>query len=467
MSLIRAASVVGAVSLVGVLSLVSSAFASTPVAPSVLLQKLSLKLRASVPTAAETAAFEAKLQAAPDRFAAIYAEEIAAYLRSEPFLGVVEMLHTIWWRVPMAESSKLAARIVFDDRPYGELFDRQYVYLDGLKAGPYRRAGIRTEEPLPTVAGDWRAVRLADDETRFRSVLSNLDLLNQFPDTPTNRNRARANHMFRTFLCESLTPTEPVPEFVAEAQALGGSTEDDHGTDPDCIGCHWRLDPMARFFDGWRPPFPDSVGTWFDSSQAAAGKAIVRVEDGSYRVHEGASETELARLLFADPRLRSCVAKRAWEFVFGTGVKLPEDVQASLVATFNRRQSYKELLSAVLNHPYFWSTDEAPALRFADVKVHFSGCGGSCHSTNGRVEPKFDPGAYPFATDSAANARVMTRIWGAINHAVGFVAMPRAPRPKLANEALSALRDWIVAGAHDDTGRPTLNDDQIRGVLDE
>lgn len=441
---------------------------STPIGAGDLLQKLSLRLRGTVPTPAETSLFTARIAAEPDHFQAIYDEQIATYLASPEFHGVAENLHAVWWRLPKGETTRFVADLVMQDRPYWEIFDRDYVYLDGAAALKYAAVDIKVEGVLPSVNGDWRYVRLADDETRFRSVLSDLDVLNRFPDTPTNRNRARANNIFRTFLCESLTPSTPIPDSEPITD-VGPTTFDDdqHGSDPDCMGCHYRLDPLARFFDQWRPPFPDSAVTWFDGSQEAKGKLVVRPEGAAPRIGRGTTESELALILKDEPAVHQCVVKRAWDFVFGTGIKLVEADEKRLLQVFDQRASYKDMLAEVLHHPYFWSTDEAPALRFADVKTHFSGCGGSCHKIGGSIQPAFDPQVYPFDADPIKNVALLTQIWGAINHAAGYTPMPRTPRPKLPSESLQQVRDWISVSAQDNTGHETLTDAQIREVFDE
>jgi hypothetical protein len=448
------------------------AFAEEPLPAHTLLQKLSLKLRGSSPSAEELAAFKEQTEREPGRFPEILAEEVQRYMASPRFRDVVENMHAVWWRLPRRETTYLAGEIVQNDRPYFEIFNKNYLLLDGATARDYIESSIGTEGPLPTVPGDWRKVRLAEDETRFRSILSGIDVLNQFPDTPTNKNRARSNYIFKTFLCETLAPTPP-GEFTPwetsheEASAFA-RLGDEHGTNPDCIGCHYRLDPMARFFDHWRPPLPNKVGTWFDPSQEAKGKAIIRESDGTTRAYEGTAESALALILREDPKVKRCVVNKAWEFVFGTAVKIPEETESQLVAKFESRQNFKELLAAVVQHPYFWSTEEAPPLKFEDVKAAFGSCADvMCHRPDGNTSPKFDPQAYPFRADAEANFRLVKDIWSAINHKSGYSPMPKKPRPKLPPDVLSKIKDWISAGAFDGQSNATLSETQIQEVLDE
>ena len=431
-----------------------------PIAPERLILKTSLKLRGTSPTRPETQAFVAAVHRDPERFDEIYSALLRSYVGAQEFSAIVEQFHAIWFRVPAAESAKLAAFIVVNDRPYFELFDKSYAFLDGRVAPRYQQAGIVTAEPLPEAVGDWRAVRLAPSETRYRSVLSNLDMLDRFPDTPSNKNRARANQIFRTFLCETLSPSGK--DFAASHL----EEEDPHGTNPECIGCHYRLDPLARFFDRWRPPYANTTTAWYDVSQSAAGKLIVKLPEGQRTEYAGRTETDLGRFLKVDPSVKRCIVQKVWEFAFGPGVQLDPTVATGLVTSFSASQNFKSLLTDVLKHPYFWSMTEPPPLRFDDVKASLQVCT-TCHSPSGEALPRFDPKNYPFSADPSVNVRILTQIWGAVNYLPGYRPMPKDPIPALPPEALRKIREWVSAGAYSNEMSQTLDEAQIKEVLHE
>ncbi len=439
-----------------------------PLKPAFLLQKLSLKLRGTSPAAAEIAEFRTEIEQSPSRFLEIYQKKVRAYLKSREFATVVEDFHSVWWRLPKSETTRLASYLVTADKPYFEIFKKNYMLLDGSSAIAYQQANIRTEEPLPKAAGDWRVIRLERDENRFHSIFSNLDFLNRYPDTASNRNRTRSNYIFRTFLCEILSPppntkTTTLPSTPAKIFTASG---DEHGTNPDCMGCHYRLDPMARFFDHWRPMLPFSAGTWYDVSQAAIGKVVMRDDNGKVRSYDGVGESDLGNILSHEVRVPQCVASKTWEFIFGTGVKLALQTQNDLVTTFSAKQNFKDVVFQVVNHPYFWSSAEVPLLKFDDIKSNLQVCTG-CHLTNGSTEPKFDPQSYPFYSDLNVNFQHLKRLWGVINRKNGFKPMPPPPRPQLPTESLSRINDWISAGAIDNQGHSTLSEKQISEVLDD
>lgn len=239
-----------------------------------------------------------------------------------------------------------------------------------------------------------------------------------------------------------------------------------HGTDPNCVGCHYRLDPLARFFDGWRPPYPGSVLAVYDPDQKAAGTLVERDARGSARRSSGQGETDLAKILLDSPNVHYCIAKRVWGFVQGPGTRLDPGFGTELVNTFKKTDSLRSVVSAAVKHPYFWSTERPPAMNFADIKRNFDTCV-SCHTPSGPIKPNFDPRSYPFAANSRENVELLSKIFGAINRDERFKAMPPLEAAALSPEALALIRQWIVAGAHDNNNNATLNDDEIKEVLGE
>ena len=190
-------------------------------------------------------------------------------------------------------------------------------------------------------------------ERRFRSVIGEFDFLNRFPDTNSNQNRKRSNVVFQTFLCETLSAADipDIPalksrtDLKAEAQDLLAAG-DPHGSDPNCIGCHYRLDPMARFFDSWRPPYPGSLLAVYDPQQKASGTLVERNADGSIRRSSGQGDTDLASLLSTSPNVHACIAKKVWEFVQGTGVRLDPVFGAELVDIYRHTDSLRSVVAA-------------------------------------------------------------------------------------------------------------------------
>ena len=82
----------------------------------------------------------------------------------------------------------------------------------------------------------------------------------------------------------------------------------------------------------------------------------------------GVAESDLAKILLAEPRVAQCAVTQVWRFLLGQGVQLAAADSADLVQALATRESYKDVVKKVAMHPYFWSTEEPPPLKFADVK---------------------------------------------------------------------------------------------------
>jgi hypothetical protein len=363
---------------------------------------------------------------------------------------VIEAANAVWWRIPQGgPSTRLARHVVTLDRPYDELLVKDYAYLDGEEAQFAAQQGLMTDAAMPGAGDDYTEVPLAAAEWRYRSVFSNRDFLDTFPDTPTNRNRKRANQVFHSFLCETLAP----------AANTHKKDDDPHGSDPACIGCHYRLDPMARFFDHWRPPVVAGLSTYFDPTPTAAG-ALVWAPGQQVA---GAGESDLGAILKDRPEWRQCVARRSWEFVYGAGTRLDPETLAKVTSDFEASgRKLKAAVRAAVLHPYFWSTAEPAPTNFADVSTVVKQCG--CHN---RQVPHLGPDTFPFDPDRAVNAQTIKRLWHAVNGHTGYKRMPPDPRPALPGEHIAILRDWIQNGARDAALAPTLTDAEIEEILND
>ncbi len=427
-----------------------------PLPPDRLLDKLSTLLRGKLASPAEKRAFASSVEADPTHFMSVYRAQIEQWMQDPRYANTIADLHRVWWRVPGGTVAALAGEIVAQDRPYPEIYDRDYLYLDGDTSRVYQPYGVETLQDLPLDAARPVYISLAPEERRFRGFFSSLEFLVTYPDTLTNKNRKRSSQVFRIAFCETL-------------QNLGANTfhpqsldQDPHGSDPSCIGCHRRLDPMARFFDQWRPPGMAGLPPDFDSGEAASGAIHLGGLLGMDRQFPGQRDGALGKLVVAQPEFASCVSRLAWQYVFGTNVAIDAKSLQTLTDQYKSTQRFNPLVTSVLENPYFWSQVEAPPLRYQDVAPLLKNCA-FCHARSSRT--RFDPSAYPFRADAEENFELLQRIWFAVNHLPGARPMPEAPQPKLPVESLDALRNWISRGAEAAPGQATLNDAQVEAIL--
>lgn len=422
-----------------------------------LLDKLSVQLRGRTASPEEKKAFKSAIVEAPENFESIYSQQIDRMMQDPGYAKSIARLHSVWWRIPFGSVAHHAGEIVAQNRSYKEIFQRDYIYVDAQQAQSYRSLGVQTSADLPLDSRAPVYVPLAPEEQRFRGLFSSLEFLTAYPDTETNVNRKRSSQVFRIAFCETLQ------NLSLERRHEEFRSEDPHGSQPDCVGCHRRLDPMARFFDQWGPPIVGAALPVYDAFQASEGTVYLGGALGMNRAFPGVADKDLGAIVIAQPEFASCLARLSWQYAFGTSVAPPADLIDQLASQYKQSERMSPMIKTVLQHPYFWSQAEAPPLRYDDVKGLLKNCG-SCHAQARGT--RFDPNSYPFLPEPEANAALLARIWQAINHGPGVRPMPEAPQPRLPVESIEMLRNWISRGAEATAGQPSLNDEQVEAILE-
>lgn len=150
---------------------------------------------------------------------------------------------------------KLVRKIVLEDRPYIDLFRTNEAFFNGplVHYWTYHADNARRLDTVPnpydqerlpdlefTDRDTWREVTLGEEHA---GVLTSPAYLLRF-----SRNRQRANHFYKKFLCE---PFEP-PEGGLEIDTSGEEVEPDLQKRSGCQYCHSRLEPAAAHWGRWR-----------------------------------------------------------------------------------------------------------------------------------------------------------------------------------------------------------------------
>jgi hypothetical protein len=410
--------------------------------------------------------FKSAVESDPESFPELYSQLVDKYLHTPEYAETIAKFHAVWWRIPIGTAAKLAGQVVAEDQSYEEIYTRDYIYTNLGMASVYDQLHARVLSDYPTSPGDYRKIFLSADEPRFRGLFGSPEFLRVYPDTLSNFNRKRSSQVFRIAFCETLANNVPSGQILPLQDP---SLPDEHGSNPECVGCHRRLDPVARFFDKWRPPATDGQFAEYDPSRPDNGAVYLGGASGIDRVYNGTGDRDLGRLVVDQPEFHSCVGQLAWRLVFGTDIPLDQATKSELAAAYRGSKRFNSPLKLALLNPYFWSAEEPPPITYEAVKPILAGCG-SCHTGSRRTQ--FDPSIYPFRSDEDGNAGLVKRIWGAVNHLANYRPMPQLPgpgpglpAPKLAPEDIDLLRNWILRGAVADDGRTSLNDRQIEEIL--
>ena len=231
---------------------------------------------------------------------------------------------------------------------------RDLTSLDGLITLDV--SGLELERQLP-----------AFDFASFYGIAEN---------SSTNYNRRRAAYVLDRFFCDDLKPIQ-----AALPAAHAG---DQHASDPGCMACHYKLDPMAGFFKdrgavGWDFGAQDQI--FFDDLAAAnradyveawaappgSGRAwnigYIRSSTNLALNSYGESLEDLGRIVQAAPEVKACLVRRAFEFFNGPDQLVDPGYLAALTGQFvdeagvASSRAFKNLVRRVLTGQTFRQVD--------------------------------------------------------------------------------------------------------------
>ena len=284
-------------------------------------------------------------------------------------------------------------------------------------------------------------------DARFLGIFSRLDFLERFPDTPTNKNRARSSAVHKAWLCRSLSPAA-----VFEDARLSGFLDPEHAGKKECASCHLKLDPLAKAFTNWPPLDANAQQPMFDSSVTAAFALVKNQQTMSF----GSGLPELGAVMQGDTEVMQCVVQNAWKFTHGAEAEIsPKWLQEETIK-FSQDQNFWRLVGSAVSHPAFLNP-VLKTLKYSSVQPLLEVCS-SCHG-NGTA-PEFNVASYPFRANTNENAALLKRMVRTLRDEG---SMPPAPLPAV--EDVPLFLKWIAEGARTTEGQVSVTSEQINEVL--
>lgn len=173
-------------------------------------------------------------------------------------------------------------------------------------------------------------IDLAELKLPNESPLYEGRLFFKLQNSSTNRNRRRASWVLKRFFCDDLTPIN--------VDAPSNHVTGQHGSDPACQSCHYKLDPMAGYFRelgviGFS--FAASSTIFFDDgamTERASYEKPWKAEPSNGREWNigyirsltddnqntfGSNFKDLLNLLKEAPEVKECFVRRAFEYAVG------------------------------------------------------------------------------------------------------------------------------------------------------
>jgi hypothetical protein len=368
----------------------------TPPPPVVMLEPADQLLRASMALRGIRPSVE-ELEAVRQDPGA-YERFVDAYVESEQFGSVIKDLHAELYLIRTDTEQQLpvtgivadrgfdqgdvydstieaplnfVADVVMSGRPYTEILTSPLTLADSLVADIYGLEFDPAGPPLQYTS--W------SDGRPPAGILSDSQILRRHVSNAANFNRARANFVTSTFLCEDIAGRDVVIEGgidINDPTAVATALYTNDG----CVGCHSTLDPLAAFFWGYMEKIggasvvqayrADCVGNFFPDDPLRGGYDLDRfcyplrfydqsesdlwvdfdLRPPAFFGTAGETMTDLGQLVTADPRFSMCTARTFFGWLSEVGRdEVPLGLASDLQQVFvDSGYSAKQLAKAVV-----------------------------------------------------------------------------------------------------------------------
>lgn len=300
--------------------------------------------------------------------------------------------------------------------------------------------------------------RFEDSDLRIAGAITTQRFFDRYVNTGINKNRKRAAAVFRIFLCDDMEAaiadnsdrTDYILDFVfpdttgmssgdVSNISLGDSA---HGQRPDCMACHYKLDPLGKNFGG------SGVSL---APMSFKGGLHYRTIDGEDISIPTDGIGELASAIVKQKDYKRCQTKQFWTWFVGEDRYLAPDTHEELIQEYNKVDGrVNDFISYIVNRKEFYDkkTLSSEAKLAFKVKSTLKNCN-SCHDKEGI--PRFTD--WPIQDDNGD-----MKYWlGKIDKSLGLGGGERSMPPKShmwqpSEEELTEINDWIRIGAPNENG---------------
>lgn len=198
-------------------------------------------------------------------------------------------------------------------------------------------------------------------------------------NSSTNMNRRRAATFLSRYFCDDLTPIQ----FLDQSDHTQGK----HGSDPACLACHYKLDPMAGFFksfgqfgfgqkgenirfdDGATKNFDEYTRQWWsDDPSRKWNIGYIRSSDRTHLNSYGESLEDLFQIIAQSEEPKACLVKRATRYFLGEKVLIDSGFEEYLSDLFiqeakvNSSQAFRKLVKRLILSQTFAENNPDPEL---------------------------------------------------------------------------------------------------------
>lgn len=311
---------------------------------------------------------------------------------------------------------------------------------------------------------DFLHLDFKSDDSRLAGAITTPRFYSRFATTGLNKNRRRAAAVFRIFLCDSMAAAIPeshsdghLKDLIfplassASEDQIRGSLDARHGTQSDCMNCHYKLDPLGM-------TFRSSPLTLHE--EPSAGKLIYKKADGNLVNIPVKGIGELGQAITQQPEYVDCQIRKFWAWYIGSDIPLEGSVLQEVTAAFESvgRRTNDFIAYLILRPEFRIRKSQDPQLAtVAEVRGLFKRCQ-SCHEGNSNLQT-FVPNLTQWPLNDEQNQgskywldRIAYKL--DLEHNGQQRQMPPDDggfRPTL--QELLNIKKWISLGAPDEAGK--------------
>ncbi len=378
--------------------------------PSRVLRKLSQKLRGSDPSAEEYQDLQKAVAVGDAAVEKVLLNMTNVYLKSPEFVEVMMDRALELFRLPgshmdpslqndpdyqsihlnMIENSSvwLIREIFRENLSWNRLLlQKNYQAYDRFNSLGYEDAfffGPILNGSTGKVPGP---IKFKENDQRIAGILTSTLFFTRYNAAAANVNRRLGAAVRRIFLCDDLQAAvdltmeerakqdrgrlETLIKLFAEAPAE--LDDDPHSTQPACVACHEKIDPIASTFG--------TPGRTAMDKLASPG-ALVVFREGKKVSIPVKGIAELGKVIVNSEEYQSCQVDRFWNWFVGPEVALKSESKKLLQTSFNTK-GVQSFIADVVAQPEFRFDrarliTEPPPSTFEPVKPLFEKCN-ACH----------------------------------------------------------------------------------------
>ena len=312
------------------------------------------------------------------------------------------------------------------------------------------------------------------NDPRVAGIITTPKFLNRYVNTALNKNRRRAAALFSTLLCDEMAPSVPPPseeghnsdfdvllpgkdQTQTEDEIHQNIAADPHGSQADCMACHYKLDPMGQVF-----------GLSSASMAPTPTPGALRYRGYDQRIVDipVVGPGGLIRTMVQQPEYDLCQTKHFWSWYVGKDAPLSATQHQRLVQKFNevgRRPkdfiSYLIQLDVFKAPPVILNENQLLSRRVASIFKNCTAC--HFHQEEDLDLKTWDLAQFPYEGTAQSVKTKIRRIARVLDLNNGGQNKSMPPKESLwqpNDDDMMAIKQWIDRGAPDFEGNKQVKE---------